>query len=84
MSAKQPCASCGEIVKHMYCSVCASVEFDSGIENVRIDDVIDLAAAIRAGNMHAAMDSLERVAREIEGWSDLIAPGRYSALALAA
>lgn len=81
MGVEVTCDKCDRACDDVFCENCSRPQ--RAPQAVRDDDVIDLATAIRCGNMAAALESLERVAREIEGWPDLIAPGRYSSVGLA-
>ncbi|OWK34097.1 hypothetical protein [Sphingomonas dokdonensis] len=90
--AATKCSSCHLPGDKLYCRDCAENEFGddadccdccdccdgASVEDVRDDDIIDLAAALRRGDVIAAEDALDRVARAVEGWRDLVDRGRYS------
>lgn len=93
--ASTKCSICDQPDTKLYCFGCAEDEFDSdcdcndvdcgsSAENVRDDDLIDLASSLRRGDIIAAEDALDRVARAVEGWRDLVDRGRYSRAACAA
>lgn len=68
-----------------YCGTCYdSAQSDCDCDEATIEapdvgfDVTDLAAAIRRGDRHEAEAILDRIAGQIDGWSDMVSIGRYS------
>lgn len=85
MAIDVSCDGCGKDIDDTYCGTCA-IKKSGGIDapDRTEDDLIDLSAALRRGDIIAAEDALDRVAEAVEGWRDIVDRGRYSRAARAA
>lgn len=79
MAVDVSCDGCGKDIDDTYCGSCAIRKSGNVDASDRTeDDLIDLAAALRRGDISAAEDALDRVAGGIEGWREFVERGRYS------
>lgn len=97
--AEVRCDVCERVSDRLMCESCAEDEYgddddyrDAKDEDVAAlleqsvigDDVSDLAAAIRRGDLSEAEYMLDKIASAVPSWSDLVSLGRYSSRAKAA